>query len=186
MSNDNSALWEVLDRNIVYNGSPYLKVFKDVIKLPSGDIIDDYHRIEVNNAVMLLIENKKGELLVYNEYRHGIAEISYTFPAGGIENDENIEAASKREVMEELGYKFNNIKLLKKYIVSGSYMFSELNMVSIKNIKKISEPKEIDIENPDIMWLPKKLVRQAIFNDKFKGLTYATAALIWLLYKEDE
>ena len=36
------------------------------------------------------------------------------------------------------------------------------------------------------MWLPKKLVRQAIFNDKFKGLTYATAALIWLLYKEDE
>ena len=48
--------------------------------------------------------------------------------------------------MEELGYKFNNIKLLKKYIVSGSYMFSELNMVSIKNIKKISEPKEIDIE----------------------------------------
>ena len=88
--------------------------------------------------------------------------------------------------MEELGYKFNNIKLLKKYIVSGSYMFSELNMVSIKNIKKISEPKEIDIENPDIMWLPKKLVRQAIFNDKFKGLTYATAALIWLLYKEDE
>ena len=61
MSNDNSALWEVLDRNIVYNGSPYLKVFKDVIKLPSGDIIDDYHRIEVNNAVMLLIEKIKKE-----------------------------------------------------------------------------------------------------------------------------
>jgi len=175
--------WKLISRDKVYDGSPYIKIYKDTVKLPNNKIINDYHRIEVNNAVMLLIENDKKELLVYNEYRHGIADVSYTFPAGGIENNESIEAASEREVMEELGYKFNNIKLLKKYIVSGSYMFSELNMVSIKNIKKISEPKEIDIENPEIMWLSKKSVKEALFNDKFKGLTYATAALIWLLYE---
>jgi len=178
--------WKLISRDKVYDGSPYIKIYKDTIKLPNNKIIDDYHRIEVNNAVMLLIENDKKELLVYNEYRHGIADVSYTFPAGGIENNESIEAASEREVMEELGYKFNNIKLLKKYIVSGSYMFSELNMVAIKSIKKISEPKEIDIENPEIIWLSKKSVKEALFNDKFKGLTYATAALIWLLYENEK
>ena len=112
--------WKLISRDKVYDGSPYIKIYKDTIMLPNNKIIDDYHRIEVNNAVMLLIENDKKELLVYNEYRHGIADISYTFPAGGIEKNETIEAASEREVMEELGYKFNNIKLLKKYIVSGS------------------------------------------------------------------
>ncbi len=178
--------WKLISRDKVYDGSPYIKIYKDTIKLPNNKIIDDYHRIEVNNAVMLLIENDKKELLVYNEYRHGIADVSYTFPAGGIENNESIEAASEREVMEELGYKFNNIKLLKKYIVSGSYMFSELNMVAIKSIRKISEPKEIDIENPEIIWLSKKSVKEALFNDKFKGLTYATAALIWLLYENEK
>ena len=66
-------------------------------------------------------------------------------------------------------------------------MFSELNMVSIKNIKKVSEPKEVDIENPEIMWLSRKIsFRQALLDGKFKGLTYATAALIWLLYKDNE
>ena len=178
--------WKLISRDEVYDGSPYIKIYKDTVMLPNDKIINDYHRIEVNNAVMLLIENDKKELLVYNEYRHGIADVSYTFPAGGIESGESIDAASKREVMEELGYKFNNIKLLKKYIVSGSYMFSELNMVSIKNIKKISEPKEIDIENPEIMWLSKKSLKEALFNDKFKGLTYATAALIWLLYENEK
>ena len=39
---------------------------------------------------MLLIENEKNELLVYNEYRHGIADVSFTFPAGGIENNESL------------------------------------------------------------------------------------------------
>jgi len=181
-----NKIWKFLKREQVYDGSPYIKIFKDTVELPSGKIVDDYHRIEVNNAVMLLIENEKKELLVYNEYRHGIGEISYTFPAGGIEDNETIEEASKREVFEELGFKFKSFKFLKKYIVSGSYMFSELNMISIKDIKKISEPKEVDIENPEILWLSKELVVDGILNDKFKGLTYATAAFVWLIYQDEK
>ena len=183
MSSD--KIWKFINREQVYDGSPYIKIFKDTVELPAGKIIDDYHRIEVNNAVMLLIENENKELLVYNEYRHGIGEVSFTFPAGGIEENENLEEASRREAFEELGIDFRSFKFLKKYIVSGSYMFAELNMILIKDIKKISEPKEVDIENPEIIWLPRKLVLDGIYNDKFKGLTYATAALIWLLYQDE-
>ena len=86
--------------------------------------------------------------------------------------------------MEELGYIFDSHKLIKKYIVSGSYMFSELNIISVKGIKKISEPKNRDIENPEIIWLSRGEVKEAIYNSGFEGLTYATAALIWLTYDE--
>ncbi len=178
--------WELISRKKVYDGNPYLKVYVDTVKLPNGDIISDYHRIEVNNAVMLLVENNKNDLLVYKEYRHGIAEISYTFPAGGINDDETIEAASKRELLEETGYEFKKCKLLKNYIVSGSYMFSELNIVSIKDIKKTCIPVEKDIEDPDLIWLSKSSVKKAILNNKFKALTYATTALLWLLYEEEK
>ena len=82
--------WELISRKDVYDGSPYVKVSIDTVKLPNGQIIDDYHRIEVQNAVMLLVENDKKELLVYKEYRHGVAEVSYTFPAGGIEEGETL------------------------------------------------------------------------------------------------
>ena len=34
---------EVIKRKLVYDGSPYLKIFKDKIMLPSNKIIDDYH-----------------------------------------------------------------------------------------------------------------------------------------------
>ena len=49
--------WKLISRDKVYDGSPYIKIYKDTIMLPNNKIIDDYHRIEVNNAVMLLIEN---------------------------------------------------------------------------------------------------------------------------------
>jgi hypothetical protein len=65
-------------------------------------------------------------------------------------------------------------------------MFSELSMLSIKNISKVSAPKSIDIENPEIMWLSKESVKKGLLGDKFKGLTYATAALVWMLYNEEK
>ena len=176
--------WKLISRKVVYDGSPFVKVSIDTVKLPNGETIDNYHRIEVHNAVMLLVENEKKELLVYEEYRHGVAEVSYTFPAGGIENDETLEDASKRELLEEMGYDCKDIKLLKNYVVSGSYMFGKLNIMRIRKIKKIAEPKSKDIEDPDHIWLSKNQVKNSIINDDFKALTYATAALIWLLYEE--
>tara|TARA_B100000900_G_scaffold244986_1_gene208312 strand:- start:1671 stop:2228 length:558 start_codon:yes stop_codon:yes gene_type:complete len=181
-----SKNWKLISRKEVYDGSPFVKVSIDTVKLPNGETIDDYHRIEVHNAVMLLVENEKKELLVYEEYRHGVAEVSYTFPAGGIENDETLESASKRELLEETGYDCKDIKLLKNYIVSGSYMFGELNIMRIRKIKKIAEPKSKDIEDPDHIWLSKSQVKNSVINNDFKALTYATAALIWLLYEEKE
>ena len=92
--------WKLLDRKLVYDGSPYIEIYKDhKIILPSNEIIEDYHKIKVNNAVMLLIQDNNKKLMIYEEYRHGIGKVSYTFPAGGIEKGETVYKASKRRVI---------------------------------------------------------------------------------------
>ncbi len=176
--------WELLSRKVVYDGHPYIKVSIDKVRLPTGQIIDDYHRIEVHNAVMLLVEDIDEKLLVYKEYRHGVAEVSLTFPAGGIEKNENIYDAAKRELIEETGYAAKELKLINNYIVSGSYMFGELYFIKAKNIHKNGDPISKDIENPEQIWMSKKDVKESIFKKEFKALTYATAAMQWIL--EDE
>ena len=173
--------WKLLKRKIVYDGSPYLKIFKDKIELPSNRIIDDYHRIEIDDAVMLLIQDSKNNLMVYREYRHGIGKISYTLPAGGIEKDETVLKAAKRELLEETGLMAKNFQLMKEYTVSGSYSFSKLHYIKVSGLIKHCNPIEKDIENPEIMWLSKREVKEAIKKEKFIGLTYATGVLIWIL-----
>ena len=134
--NHDDKNWKLISRKVVYDGHPYIKISMDKVQLPNGKIIDDYHRIEVHNAVMLLVENEKKELLVYKEYRHGVAEVSLTFPAGGIESNENIYDAAKRELLEETGFEGKNFNILNDYIVSGSYMFGELTFIKVTNIIK--------------------------------------------------
>ena len=176
--------WELISRKVVYDGYPYLKVSIDKVKLPSGKIIDDYHRIEVHNAVMLLVENNENKILVYKEYRHGVAEVSLTFPAGGIEKDESVFDAAKRELNEETGYTAKDFFLLNEYIVSGSYMFGELSFIRVRNIQKEGNPIAKDIENPEHVWLTKDEIKNSLKNKDFKALKYATAAMAWLLYDE--
>tara|TARA_B100000575_G_scaffold294319_1_gene309460 strand:- start:1332 stop:1892 length:561 start_codon:yes stop_codon:yes gene_type:complete len=183
-NNKRKKNWTLISRKKVYDGSPYINIFKDKIELPNGQIIDDYHRIEIDDAVMLIVENEREEIMVYSEYRHGIGEESYTFPAGAIENGEEPEDAAHRELLEETGYKSNYIMVMKNFVVSGSYMFSNLYYLHMQNINKVSDPSSKDMENPSMQWLSYKQVQDALENNKFRGLTYASGALIWLLKKK--
>ncbi len=177
--------WKLLSRKVVYDGYPFIKVSIDKVQLPDGKIIDDYHRIEVHNAVMLLVENSERKLLVYKEYRHGVSEVSLTFPAGGIEKNESIYDASERELIEETGYTSKNLKLINNYIVSGSYMFGELSYIRIQDIQKKSAPVSKDLEDPEHVWMNKDEIKDSIKNQDFKALTYATGAMLWLLNYEE-
>jgi hypothetical protein len=55
---EKSKNWKILSRKLVYDGSPHIKISIDKVKLPNGKVIDDYHRIEIKDAVMLLVKNK--------------------------------------------------------------------------------------------------------------------------------
>ena len=102
-----------------------------------------------------------------------------------IEEGETLEKASRRELLEETGLVFKKYKLLKNYIVSGSYMFGELNFIQIQDIEKVSDAISKDIENPEHIWITKEQVKKALTGNDFKALTYATAAMTWLLYNEE-
>lgn len=175
--------WKVLKRTKVYDGSPHLRVYIDKVKLPNGEIIDNYHRIEGNDAVLLLVENAKNELLVYNEYRHGIGKRSYTLPAGGIKKDENSLEASDRELLEETGYVSKQKQLLGKYQVSGSYKLANISVVYHWEIIKQYKATEIDIENPELIWLNRDKVLKALKNNKFISMMHLSAVLMWI-FKE--
>lgn len=179
--NNKKKNWKILSRKLVYDGSPHMKISIDKVELPNGKIIDDYHRIEIKDAVMLLVKNKKGELLTYKEYRHGINCESLTFPAGAIEKNESEIDAAKRELMEETGYIANSFDIINDYIVSGSYMFSKLTFILVSDIKKKQNAVSKDIENPEIIWMDKEKVKLALKNKDFIGITYATGALHWIL-----
>ena len=74
-------------KKIVYNFTPYIKVYKENF---SNRYLKkkNFHKIILQDSAMVILKNKKNEILFLNEYRRGIKKKSLGFPGGHIEKNE--------------------------------------------------------------------------------------------------
>lgn len=104
-------------------------------KHPTTDLTLEY--LEHHNAICVLILDYKAEkTLLVNQYRPGKRGHLYEVPAGLIDADEEPTEAMFREVLEETGYKKEDLELLYKYpkglLISPGYTTETLNFFIVK------------------------------------------------------
>ncbi|MDR2941072.1 MAG: NUDIX domain-containing protein [Treponema sp.] len=128
--------------NIYYRNKKNMMLFNEELYLNDINLLDfNNSKIILRNAVRAIILRENNILMVLlgktNEYK---------FPGGGIEENEKIEEALKREVLEETGR--NVIKIIKKIGVITEYRIA---MEGKNNIfKMISEYYVVNIDNSQI------------------------------------
>ncbi|MGB0389642.1 MAG: NUDIX hydrolase, partial [Ardenticatenaceae bacterium] len=93
-----------LSRTVIYE-SPWVNLYVDQVRFPSGDVVDDYHIVDFKkDAVVVLVENEQQEVLFVHSYRYATDSLEWELPAGLIEAGEDPLETAQREVLEESGY----------------------------------------------------------------------------------
>ncbi len=70
-----------------------------------GHVISPYYVLEYPDWVHMVVVNRKHEILILRQYRHGARRIFSEIVVGTVEpKDKNPLAAAKRELIEETGY----------------------------------------------------------------------------------
>jgi ADP-ribose pyrophosphatase len=165
-------------KKIVYKYSPYISIFKEDV---ANKFLKrkNFHRIILQNAAMVVLENKEKKVLFLNEYRRGIKQKSLGFPGGHLGKNENPLSAIKRELFEETGLIATNWKLLFNYVRSGTYYCGKDYVFKAKlkknNLKYKGEEK---IEKK---WLSKKEIVKKFKKKKFKTVGIMVAVLFYIL-----
>jgi ADP-ribose pyrophosphatase len=96
--------WQVLESKYSHRDR-WLAVRSDTVRLPNGTVLSPYHTIEFPEWVCAIALTPEGNILLVEEYRHGIGRVSFELPCGAPDRDgEDVLAAMKRELLEETGY----------------------------------------------------------------------------------
>lgn len=93
--------------------SDWVELHLDQVRMPSGYVIDTYHRIHIpHESVCVVIVNSRGEYLLIRSKRYVTHRMEWEVPAGRIESGESPEEAARREAQEETGCSISKLTFL--------------------------------------------------------------------------
>jgi len=100
---DDPAPWKVLSSEYL-SRKPWHTVRLERVELPSGAVIAEYWVNEYLPWVNVVAVTPADEVVLIRQYRHGLGQVHFELPAGTTDPGESLEAAARRELLEETGY----------------------------------------------------------------------------------
>ncbi len=82
----------------------WMNVREDHVRLPHGTEMEEYHVLEYPDWTCIVPTTRSGDLVMVEQYRYGIDEVTLELPGGAIGPDEPPIEAAKREFTEETGF----------------------------------------------------------------------------------
>ncbi len=138
--------WKTLASTLAFSARPWLEVSRETVQLPDGRVIDDFYQLWVTDYVIIFAETASGEVILERQYKHGIRDISLTFPGGAIEPGEDPLAAAKRELLEETGYISDDWSPMQVLHVQANYGGGMAHYYRARDIRQVAAPGTGDLE----------------------------------------
>tara|TARA_B100001057_G_scaffold75941_1_gene70686 strand:+ start:4631 stop:5143 length:513 start_codon:yes stop_codon:yes gene_type:complete len=111
------------------------------VEIKFDDKILKYEIISGNGQGAVLIVPILGDEIIFiKEYAAAVDDYMITFPKGKIDKDESMYEAANRELQEEIGYKANDVKFIKKIHLAPGYINHVTYIMFAQNLQSSSLP----------------------------------------------
>ena len=174
--------WRVLDRQLIYDGAPWVQLHREKVELPTGHVIDDFYQVRLPDFVVIFAVTGDGQLVMVRGYKHGMKRLLLSPPAGMIEQGEDPSAAAQRELLEETGYKAILWKKLGEFVTDGNRHCGTMHLFYAGDATQVQSPEEDSSESLECELHDVQSVTKALMNGEIGNLPGATATAVGLLF----
>ena len=154
--------WEVLNRKLV-NDFGIVKIHTKQARSPRTGDVRDILAIDFPDWALILAITAEKEVVMVNQYRHGIERVCLELPGGLIDpEDASPEVAAQRELLEETGYRTSGLIQLGECYPQPAVLSNRCFFFLAENAQKIQEPQMDEGEDIEIIKIPLKLIPSMI------------------------
>ncbi len=145
--------WRVLESKKVYGARPWIEVFRDTIETGSGQVIDDFHRVEAMDFALVFARDENGRVLLLRQWRQGPRRFAYCFPGGHIEAGEAAGATALRELLEETGYAADSVTPMGRFCMHSNLGLGWGHFFLATQARRHQAPRSEDLETAAVHML---------------------------------
>lgn len=112
--------WKTLSSEYLFKDT-WFTLRADTCETHEGKIIKPYYVYEFPTWVIAVALTEDGRFILERQYRHALGLTNYELPGGCVDStDVSLEAAVRRELLEETGYGFGAVEYLGKISANPS------------------------------------------------------------------
>lgn len=159
--------WKTLENNRIYENR-WITLYQDKVQVTSSGNTIEYTWYKSPDVVVIVPFLDDHTLVMIKQFRYPLQKILLEFPAGHVEDGENMMATAKRELLEETGYFTSAIEHVYSYHPSVSIsrqrvhlfkatelskdkpryesteVITDIEIMTIRQLKSLIEEKKVD------------------------------------------
>ena len=148
--------WEVLNRRLV-NDFGIVKIHTKQARSPRTGDVRDILAIDFPDWALVLAITPPKEVVMVNQYRHGIERVCLELPGGLIDpQDPSPDVAAGRELLEETGYQTSGLIQLGECYPQPAVLSNRCYFFLAEDAEKVQEPQMDEGEDIEIIMVPLK------------------------------
>ncbi len=144
--------WEVLKRECVFEGQPWIRLWRETLRLPDGRMVEGYYQLDQRDYVEI-VAWQNGKVLGLWRYKHGPRRVNLGLPAGYLEEEEDALRAARRELHEEAGIISDHWKYLGAFCIDGNRGPARAHICVATDCHGVSSSVSDDLEEHIGEWL---------------------------------
>lgn len=172
---DSNGDWKTLSRKKLFTADPWLRVYREKVRLPDGRVIRDYHQLEIPDCVVVAAMTTEGQMLTLQQYKHGARRQCLTLPGGIVDEGEKQIKAAKRELLEETGYIATHWQHLGTFINNGNLGAGRGHYYLAREAVKVRDPDSGDLEEMTLVLRDLPALRNSLRDREITLLHHACA-----------
>ena len=177
----NDGRWRTLEAKYLYE-NPWCSFRVDEVRLPDGARIE-YGVLESAGFSAVVPVTEEGGVVLVRQWRQPVGSFTLELPGGGVDKGKDPREAARRELLEETGYRAENLSHLVSVRTSPGRSTEVCHLFRCKAVRASSGPRPEPTEFVSAVELP---LAEAVGKVYSGEITAATSVLGLLMVSAAE
>lgn len=170
--------WEILKSESILE-HPLLTVSIEHVRLPDGQIISDWPKVQGRDMVNAAVFNETGHILVMESYKHGTGWVSWQVVTGYLEEGDDPITAVKRE-LEKTGYTSDDWIYMGSFVADAHQHIGVGHFFSTRSISTLPDTEQKRADKR-FKWVSLQELRHALVDGRLATINSAMCVSLALL-----